>query len=90
MRKGAGVDVGDTVDISVKLDPEPRELSVPKDFLSALRAKNALKEFEELTPSRKKERIVINDAKTQETRLRRIDRIIEHILGKRKDRDNQS
>jgi hypothetical protein len=35
-RAGAGVEAGDEVDVDVELDTEPREVSMPVDFSSAL------------------------------------------------------
>ncbi len=75
-RRNAGVAAGDTVDVDLELDTEPRELALPDDFAKALgkdaKAKNV---FEGLSYS-KKQRLVlpVANGKTAETRQRNIDK----------------
>lgn len=77
-RQGAGVAAGDEVDIDIVLDTEPREVSVPPDFAEALaRDAQAKRFFEGLSYSNKQRYVLpIEDAKTPETRQRRIDKAI--------------
>ena len=84
MRKAANVDVGDRVDLVLWLDTESREIPVPDDLTEALRATSgALKAFEKLTPSHRKELLVwILDAKRPETRERRIRRTVKHVVSR--------
>ncbi|MCM3631121.1 YdeI/OmpD-associated family protein [Paenibacillus glycanilyticus] len=78
VRAGAGVAAGDEVDVNVELDNEPRELAVPEDFSGALSQKEEAKQFFEGLSYSNKRRFVLNieDAKTAETRQRRIDKAI--------------
>lgn len=81
VRKGAGVAGGDEVDIDIELDTEPREVTVPADFTAALDGDpDARKFFDGLSYSNKR-RIVtpIDDAKTAETRERRIAKAVERL-----------
>jgi hypothetical protein len=77
-RKYAGVAAGDTVDIDLELDTEPRELALPDDFAKALgKDAKAKKVFEALSNS-KKQRLVlpVANGKTPETRQRNIDKAL--------------
>jgi hypothetical protein len=82
MRRAAAVGVGDEVRFELRFDPEPRELPVPDDLRQALRESGAQEAWERLTPSHRKELIVVVlDAKKPETRARRNRRAIrEHVL----------
>jgi hypothetical protein len=84
MRRGAGVDVGDTIDLELELDEEPRDIPVPEDVARALREGGAQEAFEGMSPSRRREFLVwVLDAKRPETRERRIKRGLEVILEER-------
>ncbi len=76
VRTGAGVQAGDEVDIDVELDTEPREVSVPADFTVALGTDQRASAFFDGLSYSNRRRIVlsIEDAKTPETRQRRIDK----------------
>ena len=73
-RERAGVAGGDTVDVTIALDTQPREVEVPKDFAAALRQSAAArKTFDALSYSKRKAFVQnIEGAKTAETRERRI------------------
>lgn len=73
-RQGAGVGAGDEVDVDIELDTEPREVTVPPDFMEALdRDADARRFFDGLSYSNKLRHVLsIEDAKTPETRERRI------------------
>jgi len=73
-REGAGVVAGDEVDVDIELDTEPREVTVPRDFMEALdRDAGARQFFDGLSYSNKLRHVLsIEDAKTPETRERRI------------------
>lgn len=81
VRTNAGVTAGDMIDIVLELDTEPREVPIPDDLNKALN-KNAVarKYFETLSYSNKR-RIVtpIQDAKTAETRQRRIEKAVNQL-----------
>ena len=73
-RAAAGVAAGDVVDVDLELDTEPRVVEVPADFAAALDADaDARRTFDAANYSNR-QRIVlaIEDAKTDETRQRRI------------------
>lgn len=77
-REGAGVTAGDEVDVILEFDTEPREVEVPADFNEALERKpEAMRFFTGLSYSNKR-RFVLNieEAKTEETRCRRIDKAV--------------
>jgi hypothetical protein len=78
VRKGAGVAGGDEVDVDIELDTEPREVAVPPDFADALAGDaDARRSFDRLSYSHKRRHVLaIADAKTAETRQRRIDKAI--------------
>ncbi len=79
-RQAAGVQGGDEVDVTVELDLEPRTVEVPKDFKAALTKAGALKAFENSAPSMRKEYVrQVEEAKAQETRDRRIAKIVEKL-----------
>ncbi len=78
VRKHAGVAAGDALDVEVELDTEPREVTVPPDFAAALDASPEAKRFFEGISYSNKRRFVLSveDAKTPETRQRRIEKAI--------------
>src|SRR5690349_19822657 len=79
-RQEAGVQGGDEVDVTVALDLEPRTVEIPKDLKSALVEAGALGAFETTAPSMKKEYVrQVEEAKAQETRERRISKIVEKL-----------
>jgi bifunctional DNA-binding transcriptional regulator/antitoxin component of YhaV-PrlF toxin-antitoxin module len=76
IRKAAGVEAGDEVEVDIELDTETREVAVPADFLDALENETEAKQFFDGLSYSNKRRLVfaIEDAKTAETRQRRIDK----------------
>jgi hypothetical protein len=78
-RAGAGVGGGDEVEVEIELDTEPREVVVPSDLAAALACDaDAARFFESLSYSQKLWFVVqVTDAKTAETRKRRIGRALE-------------
>ena len=81
VRAAAGVAGGDEVDVDIKLDTAPREVTVPDDFAAALdAAPRARATFESLSYSNKSwHTLQIEGAKTDETRQRRIAKSIEAL-----------
>lgn len=77
-RKGAGVSAGDEVEAELELDTQPREFTVPGDFLEALEDEAEAKSFFDGLSYSNKRRVVlsIDGAKTEETRKRRIDKAL--------------
>ena len=79
-RQAAGVQGGDEVDVTVELDLEPRTVEIPKDLKSALIEAGTLEAFENSAPSMRKEYVrQVEEAKAQETRERRILKIVERL-----------
>ena len=74
VRENAGVVAGDEVDVDIELDTEPREVSLPPDFADATdREADARRFFDGLSHSNKRRLLIpIEEAKTAETRERRI------------------
>jgi hypothetical protein len=77
-REEAGIKVGDEVEVTLELDTEPRTVEVPNDLSAALSAKDgAMAAFDALAYSKRKEFVrQVNEAKSQETRERRIANIV--------------
>ena len=77
-RSGAGIQAGEEVEVSLELDTAPRELALPADFAEALeREPEARKAFDSLSYSNKRRYVLpIEEAKTAETRQRRIEKTI--------------
>jgi hypothetical protein len=79
-RQAAGVQGGEEVDVTLELDLEPRTVEVPEDLKAALLEAEALKAFENAAPSMQKEYVrQVEEAKAQETRQRRITKIVEKL-----------
>ncbi len=79
-RQATGVQGGDEVDITVEIDLEPRTVEIPEDLKSALIEAGALEAFENSAPSMRKEYVrQVVEAKAQETRERRISKIVEKL-----------
>ncbi|WP_290061029.1 YdeI/OmpD-associated family protein [Amycolatopsis solani] len=77
-REQAGVAAGDDVVVEIALDTAPRELEIPADLAAALAAdETARARFESLSYSAKQRFVLpIGQAKTQETRQRRVAKVI--------------
>jgi hypothetical protein len=77
-REKAKVAGGDTVNVEVALDAEPRDVTAPADFAAMLsRNAKAREHFDGLSYSKKKAFVQgIEGAKTAETRQRRIEKAL--------------
>jgi hypothetical protein len=80
-RAGAGVAAGDSVDVEVDLDTEPRVVTVPDDFAAAMDADGAARTaFDKMAYTHQREWVrSVEDAKTPETRQRRITKAIDTL-----------
>jgi Bacteriocin-protection, YdeI or OmpD-Associated/Domain of unknown function (DUF1905) len=78
-RKGAGVEGGQKIEVTIELDTESRTVEVPADLQKALDKKPAAKKkFEGLSYSGKKQLVLpVIEARTEETRNRRIEKVIQ-------------
>jgi uncharacterized protein YdeI (YjbR/CyaY-like superfamily) len=81
VREQAGVAAGDEVEVGIALDTAPRELEIPAEFAAALDENASAREaFERLSYSNKKRHaLAIADAKTEETRQRRLAKILDEL-----------
>jgi hypothetical protein len=77
-REAAGVKAGDTVEVTVELDTEPRTVDIPDDLAAALSEKQgAAAAFDGLPYSTRKEYVrQVESAKAEDTRSRRIAGIV--------------
>jgi uncharacterized protein YdeI (YjbR/CyaY-like superfamily) len=77
-RASAEVAAGDEVEVDIELDTAPREVTVSPDLAEALeREVDAKRYFEGLSYSQKQRHVLpIEQAKTAETRQRRIDKAL--------------
>ena len=80
--KSLNLDKGDTVNITIQIDREPRTVSVPDDIIKSLQANEAaLNEFERLTTANKQRYVdFICQAKSRETRLKRLEQGLERLV----------
>ncbi|MGH6966866.1 MAG: YdeI/OmpD-associated family protein [Phenylobacterium sp.] len=78
VRAESGLKGGDTVEVVLELDTEPRVIDVPPDLAAALAAEPAAQAFfDKLSYSNKRRHVEpIADAKTPETRARRIEKSV--------------
>ena len=80
-RAASGIAEGDVIDVSIELDVEPRIVAVPLDLASALDKSNkARAAFDKLPFGLKRKHVaVIDEAKSIETRLRRISKLVAEL-----------
>ena len=73
-RQAAGVTAGETYDVEIELDTEPRQLEVPDDLAAALDAEPAARAFfDSLSFSNRQWHVLrVTGAKQPETRTRRV------------------
>ena len=81
-RARSGLEPGVEVDVTLELDQEPRTVDVPADLAAALDAAGTRERFDGLSYSVRKEHVrQVEDAKTPETRARRIAKVLEKVGG---------
>jgi uncharacterized protein YdeI (YjbR/CyaY-like superfamily) len=79
-REAAGLKANDKVTVTLELETTPRTIKVPDDLAKALSKAGVRKMFDAAAPSKRKEFVrQVEDAKTQETRERRIDKIVRQL-----------
>lgn len=81
IRSKTGIKGGDKVTVTLELDIQPREVVLPADFEKALKANKEAKAFFETLSYSNKQRYVlpIGEAKTEETRQRRIEKAVKEL-----------
>jgi hypothetical protein len=84
IRAGADVAAGDEVEVDLELDTEPRTVTVPADLAAALDADPAARRaFDRLSYSHQLRYVQpIEDAKSAETRQRRIDKAVSELRSR--------
>ena len=82
-RAASGIALGDEVEMTLDLDTEPRVVAEPADLVEALDADPVAREAFDRWPYglRRKHVAGVEDAKTPETRERRITRLIATLRG---------
>jgi bacteriocin resistance YdeI/OmpD-like protein/uncharacterized protein DUF1905 len=83
-REAAGLEGGETLDVRLDLDTEPRVVKPPADLVKALKAAAVWDRWQELSFSHQREHAeAVEGAKKPETRTRRIERAVQMIGAKR-------
>lgn len=82
-RNNAGVKGGDALEVAIEPDNAPRTVELPPEFQIELdKNETAKSAFEKLAPSRKKAIVLsINEAKTEETRRKRIEKAVNALIS---------
>jgi Bacteriocin-protection, YdeI or OmpD-Associated/Domain of unknown function (DUF1905) len=81
-RARSGLEPGVEIGVSLELDQQPRMVEVPADLAAALDAIGARERFDQLAYSVRKEHVrQVEDAKTPETRERRIAKVVDKLGG---------
>ena len=79
-RAASGAAGGEEVEVTLEHDAAPRTVEVPDDIAAALESADARAAFDAASPSRRKEFVrSIEEAKTAETRQRRIARLLAQL-----------
>jgi bifunctional DNA-binding transcriptional regulator/antitoxin component of YhaV-PrlF toxin-antitoxin module len=83
LRREAGIDVGDVLDIELTIDDQPRVVEEPSEFATALAGSpEARQRFDALSYTHRKEYARwVGEAKRQETRDRRAAKSVEMLLA---------
>lgn len=81
-RDASGLGAGSEVMVTLELDTAPRTTDVPEDLATALAEAGLREIFDKQAPSKRKEFVrQVEDAKTPETRIRRISAVISKLGG---------
>lgn len=76
-REASGIQAGDQIKVVLVLDEGVREVVIPEQLRTSLQNENLLEAFNKLAYSSRKEAVrQVNDAKAEETRGRRIEKIV--------------
>ena len=85
MQAGADAQQGDVVKVVLERDDAPREVAVPAELAAALEKAGLRATFDKLSPSCRKEYADwIGEAKTEATRLRRVEKALPMIAEKKR------
>lgn len=81
-RAELGVEIGQTVDVVIRPDDAPREVELPAVLAEALESAGLRTAFDVLAPSRRKEHArSVADAKGDDTRARRVQKVVDALGG---------
>jgi hypothetical protein len=85
-RAESGIKGGDAVEVDLALDTAPREVTVPEDLSAAMAGDAAAKAFFETLSysNRLKHSLSVTDAKTPETRAKRVAKAMEMLRAGKK------
>jgi bifunctional DNA-binding transcriptional regulator/antitoxin component of YhaV-PrlF toxin-antitoxin module len=84
-REAAGVKADEIITVEIERDTEKRAVEIPKDFAVALKKSGLTDVFSKMSYTHQKEYVnAINEAKKEETRVRRIEKSLEEIAKKKK------
>lgn len=84
-RDAAKIKAGETITVEMEKDLEKRTVEIPQNLSKALQKNDLTEDFAKLSYTHQKEFVnAVNEAKKEETRVRRIEKTIEHLLSKRK------
>ncbi len=85
-RESTGIKGGDRIEVTLTLDLAPREVAIPADFAAALTAEPEAKAFfDGLAYSHQLRHVLaITDAKTEDTRTKRIAKAMEMLRAGKK------
>lgn len=79
-RKASGVSAGDTITVHLELESGYRQVIIPFELASSLKKVGISENFEKLTYSKRKEFArQVAEAKAEDTKLRRIEKIINQL-----------
>lgn len=81
-RAASGVAGGDSVEVTLVVDTAPREVALPEDLVAAMSSAGVRAAFDALSNSRQRALAdPVEQAKSPETRQRRIDKAVETLRG---------
>jgi hypothetical protein len=85
-RELTGASAGDIVEVDLQLDTQPRTIEIPEDLAAALEAEHEAKAFYATLNYSTQRRYVepIADAKTAETRFRRVAKVVADLKAGKK------
>jgi hypothetical protein len=85
-RKASGISAGEPIEVKLTLAQGPRAVDMPADFRKALKQEPAAAAFFEALPNslQRYHADLVNGAKTEETRQRRIDKAVALFLAGKK------
>lgn len=84
-RAAAKVEAGELITVSIEKDSEKRAVEVPKDLAEALKKHDLTDVFAKMSFTHQKEYAnAVNEAKREETRIKRIEKCAAMLLEKKK------